>query len=302
MDTLQDLTRQLNGANDLKGVVKTMKVMAASNIGQYESAVKSLEDYNRTILFGIKAYLTREPLEISGIEDALPGKPKNIYAIVFGSDQGLVGQFNNTLKDFVCENLDKMDGNKEVWSVGERIQLLLSDTELNSTEYFPVPNSIKAVTSLTGNILIKILNQNSPKKGVNFLNTNNDEFYVIHNQPDSTGSYSPVMKQLLPLDEKWKKSITDLKWPTNNIPQILGQEKATIVSLIGEFLFMTLFKACTESLVSENTSRLIAMRRAEKNIDELVDELNLNYNSLRQSLIDSELFDIISGFEVLKRK
>ncbi len=54
-----------------------------------------------------------------------------------------------------------------------------------------------------------------------------------------------------------------------------------------------------ESLASENASRLAAMQRAEKNINELLEEFNGSYHRLRQSGIDEELFDVISGYEAL---
>jgi F-type H+-transporting ATPase subunit gamma len=65
------------------------------------------------------------------------------------------------------------------------------------------------------------------------------------------------------------------------------------------YLFVSLFKACAESLASENASRLAAMQRADKNIDELLEDLNGKFHRLRQSGIDEELFDVISGFEAL---
>ena len=57
-----------------------------------------------------------------------------------------------------------------------------------------------------------------------------------------------------------------------------------------------LYRACAESLASENASRLAAMQRADKNIDELLEDFN---RTLRQNGIDEELFDVISGFEAL---
>jgi F-type H+-transporting ATPase subunit gamma len=74
------------------------------------------------------------------------------------------------------------------------------------------------------------------------------------------------------------------------------------LALIHAYLFASLFKASAESLASENASRLAAMQRAEKNIDELLDDLNRKFHSLRQSSIDEELFDVVSGFEALKGK
>jgi hypothetical protein len=74
---------------------------------------------------------------------------------------------------------------------------------------------------------------------------------------------------------------------------------ATLRALIREYLFVSLFRACAESLASENASRLAAMERADRNIDELLEDLNGNFHRLRQSGIDAELFDVISGFEAL---
>jgi len=75
-----------------------------------------------------------------------------------------------------------------------------------------------------------------------------------------------------------------------------------LLALIREYLFVSLFRACAESLASENASRLAAMQRADKNIDELLEDLNGTFYRLRQSGIDEELFDVISGFEALSNK
>ena len=72
-------------------------------------------------------------------------------------------------------------------------------------------------------------------------------------------------------------------------------------ALIGEYGFVSLFRACAESLASENASRLAAMQRAEKNIDQLLVDMNASFHRLRQSSIDEELFDVVSGFEALSQ-
>ena len=81
----------------------------------------------------------------------------------------------------------------------------------------------------------------------------------------------------------------------------MGDGTATLRALIREYLFVSLFRACAESLASENASRLAAMQRADKNIDELLEHLNGTFHRLRQSGIDEELFDVISGFEALSK-
>jgi len=79
----------------------------------------------------------------------------------------------------------------------------------------------------------------------------------------------------------------------------IGDDTTTLRALIREYLFVSLFRACAESLASENASRLAAMQRADKNIDELLEDLNGTFHRLRQSGIDEELFDVVAGFESL---
>jgi F-type H+-transporting ATPase subunit gamma len=79
----------------------------------------------------------------------------------------------------------------------------------------------------------------------------------------------------------------------------IGGGTITLRALIREYLFISLFRACAESLASENASRLAAMQRAEKNIGELLEDLNRTFHRLRQNSIDEELFDVVSGFEAL---
>jgi F-type H+-transporting ATPase subunit gamma len=104
---------------------------------------------------------------------------------------------------------------------------------------------------------------------------------------------------LLPLDDVWVHRLAALSWPTEKLPELMGARSTTLRSLIREYLFVSLYRAAAESLASENTSRLAAMQRAEKNIDELLEELTATFHRLRQSGIDAELFDLVSGFEAL---
>lgn len=293
MDTLESLHRKLDGAEELKSVVRTMKAVAASNIGQYELAVRSLGEYYRTVSLGIVAYFRQEKMDV--VMENTPPKSndeKIILAVVLGSDQGLVGQFNDSLTEFVRQSLQAFPGKKEVWAVGERVQLLLSDIGYDVSELFPVPSSVNAITPLVQQILVK--SEERFDKG------NVKEVYIFHNRPISASGYEPVIQRLLPLDEKWRQSLEELEWPTKMIPQVIGENRPTLLALFHAYLFASLFKSCAESLASENASRLASMQRAEKNIDELLDDLSHKFHSLRQSSIDEELFDVVSGFEALK--
>jgi F-type H+-transporting ATPase subunit gamma len=107
---------------------------------------------------------------------------------------------------------------------------------------------------------------------------------------------------LLPLDAWWQKDFTQIHWPTKNLPELFGHDEATLLAFLREYLFISLFNACAESLASENASRLAAIQRAEKNSDSLLTDLNRTFYRLRQSSIDEELFAVIAGFNALSRK
>ena len=70
-------------------------------------------------------------------------------------------------------------------------------------------------------------------------------------------------------------------------------------AFVCEDLLVLLFEACAESLASESASRLAAMQSADKNIDSILETLNLKLHRIRQESIDEELFDVISGYETL---
>ena len=102
---------------------------------------------------------------------------------------------------------------------------------------------------------------------------------------------------MLPFDAPWQQDLANVSWPTKTLPEVMCGETATLRALVREYLFISLFRACAESLASENASRLAAMERADKSIDELLETLQGTFHRLRQSGIDEELFDVIAGFE-----
>jgi len=290
-DSVASLRHKIASAEELESVVRTMKAMAASSIGQYENAVRSLDDYYRTVQLGLAACFRED--KSPGVMPAIKQQQQTaIAAIVFGSDQGLVGQFNEAMVEYAVDTLEKLPGKKIVWAVGVRIQSRLAETRLQPKAGFTLPNSINAITPLVGDILIELEAQR--EQGLI------EQVYLFHNRPKTGSIYTPASQQLLPLDETWLQHLSEISWPTKNLPEVINSRERTLRALVSEYLFVTLFRACAESLASENASRLAAMQRAEKNIDELQEYLNRTFHRLRQSGIDEELFDVISGFEALR--
>ncbi len=294
-DTTASLSRKIGSAGDLQSVVRTMKAVAASSIGQYEQSVLALSDYYHCVELGLGACFREKALGNERMEKSVTDN--SIGAVVFGSDQGLVGQFNDLVVDYAIKKIltisDK-EHKPKVWAVGERVYNRLADEPVSLMGLLPVPSSIKGITPLVINILLEcesLLIQNKLS-----------ELFLFYNRPTLGTAYEPVSQRLLPLDEVWISKLTGLPWPTKILPEIIGDDVETVRALLREYLFVSLFRASSESLASENTSRLASMQRADKNIDELMIVLKQTFHRLRQSRIDEELFDVVSGFEALKNK
>ena len=293
-DTMTGLRRKITSAGQLQSVVRTMKALAASSIGQYEQSVRSLGDYYHSVELGLGVCFREGGTDYLIAEQKKQAVVGAIGAVVFGSDQGLVGQFNDVVVDYAIKTLAALPGKPHVWAVGERVYARLVDAGLKPIGLFTVPSSVKAITPLVGQIQIE--SEAHRAKG------EYASLYVFHNRPQSGSLYEPVSQRLLPLDAKWQHDLVKVRWPTANLPEVMGGGITTLHALIREYLFISIFRACAESLASENASRLAAMQRADKNIDDLLEDLNRTFHRLRQTGIDEELFDVISGFEALSGK
>jgi len=283
----EELGRKIGSAQDVQSIVRSMKALAASNIGQYERAVAALRDYSRTVELAVRA--------CSGAA-ARASPPKastgaaSVGALVFGSDQGLVGRFNEALAEFATRSLGALPGRTtRIWVVGERMEALMAIP----ARTFDAPNSVDAIGGLVGEILIDMEAAEETQEI--------REVYVFHNAPGAGATYVPVVRRLLPLDAQWQSDVAAIPWPTGKIPEVIQGAEPALTAFIREYLFILLFQACAESLASENASRLAAMQRAEKNIEDMLDEMNRCFHRIRQESIDEELFEVISGYDALAR-
>ena len=158
---------------------------------------------------------------------------------------------------------------------------------------FDAPNSVDAIGGLVGEILIDMEAAEETQEI--------REVYVFHNAPGAGATYVPVVRRLFPLDAQWQSDVAAIPWPTGKIPEVIQGAEPALTAFIREYLFILLFQACAESLASENASRLAAMQRAEKNIEDMLDEMNRCFHRIRQESIDEELFEVISGYDALAR-
>jgi len=299
MNTTESLKRNIDSAEDLGSVVRTMKTLAAVNIRQYESAAESLHEYKRAIRTGLLMLLRDGVDEADDLraDAALPG------AIVFGSDQGMCGQFNEQIASFTANLLREESPEAiPVICVGHRAADSLTGNGVSVARAFGLPGSADSMTSMVHELLPVIDNWRREYRIGRIV--------VCHNRRESASTWKPHSTRLLPLRRD------ELRLPTRE--QDIGQnEKANnIVSrclpfwtmdtrvlfsrLVRQFLFVSLFRACAESQAGENASRIAAMQSAERSIRDRLQLLKSQHAQIRQTTITEELMDVVTGFEALK--
>ncbi|MDB9339402.1 MULTISPECIES: F0F1 ATP synthase subunit gamma [Cyanophyceae] len=296
MPTIESLRAKIGSVQDLQSVVKTMKALAAVSIRQYQTAVESLADYNRTIEMGLQIVLRQRYFsEQRGIlASATDSKlsHNSLGAIIFGSDQGLCGQFNEQIASYAVEKLNDLQPEKmKIAAVGARLILPLEASEKSITEQFSVPSSVTEITAMVQEMLLTIEQWQTQQQV--------EQIILFYNKSLSGASYRPTNLRLLPVDPNWLNSLEKKAWSTPVLPTFTMNENQLFSALIRQYLFISLYLALAESLASENASRLSSMQAAEKNIEERLSDFNADYRRQRQSSITAELLDIVSGFEAL---
>jgi len=291
METLEGLKRKIHSAQELQGVVRTMKALAAVSIRQFEKAVESLAHYNRTILLALRVAIKRRSGQAAAQDSAAEG----LGALIFGSDQGMCGQLNEQIVAHAAREIDATGvaaDRRTILVVGERAAARLEAAGERIDEVLPAPSALAGVTPSVQEVLLRILDWRAAQ-GI-------DHVMLFYSELLGGASYEPRTLRLLPVDRAWLDKLQREPWPTHVLPTFSMDWDALFSALIRQYLFVSLYRAFAESLASENASRLAAMQNAERNIDERLGQLQAQFHQQRQMTITEELLDIVSGFEALK--
>ncbi|MBI1314321.1 F0F1 ATP synthase subunit gamma [bacterium] len=292
MPVLESLKRKISSAEDLQSVVGTMKTLAAVSIHQYEDAVASLTDYFETVEEGLRMVLWSSAGNLRLSE---PDRDAGTGAIVFGSDQGMCGQFNEQVTAFARDHLQTRPWGPDEPAflvIGARASARLADAGVRIDAELAAPSSASGISSLIQEVLLRIDDW--------WTNREMSRVVLFYNQRETASSYRPHARQLLPVDQTHIAGLCPGRWPRRSLPIHRMDGDRLFSMLIRQYLFVTLFRACAESLVGENASRIASMQAAERNIEELLNELRTGYNQQRQTAITEELLDVVTGFEALR--
>jgi F-type H+-transporting ATPase subunit gamma len=292
METIESLRQRMESARDLESVVKTMKAMAAASIWKYEQAVKSLVRYTRTVELGLQIALRRQEnhLQIAG-----PPRQDRLGALVFGSDQGLVGRFNDRIVDFAIDEMNALTVQQEerqMIAIGRRVAYKLEAANQPVVDAYEMPSSLSGVRPILQDMMVRLETW--------WVEEQVDRILLFHNRPESGASYEAGSVQLLPVDLEWLQRMQAEEWHSRSLPTFDMAWEDFFADLIQEYFYVTTHRAFAASLAAENASRLASMQAAEQNIEEQLNSLEKQYHQLRQSSITAELLDIVAGSEATK--
>lgn len=304
MQTLEGLKRRIKTTTSLKDIVSSMKTLSAVSVGQYEKSTKALENYVDVIEQGLQVVL--KDITFPNVKEN-PIQNQKVIAILIGSDQGLVGKFNKVISDYAFRyfkdnNIDKKDITLIV--AGRSLAPKVLSEGWNIDTLFSMPSSVKMMVAVAKKIILRLKDiafKDDKDALLNFAK-NNLKVLVFFNKKIDAVSFGQNMYQLLPVDINYLKTVKLRKWNTKQIPMYNANSAKLFSSFLRQLLFVNIYRIISQSLSAEHFTRMITMQNAEKNIDEHLEEMNLEYQQRRQTEITNELLDVVIGAEVLKSK
>lgn len=279
--TLEALGRQKATMTSIRGLVHTMKTLAAINAHPYEQAAHDVEAYQEIVLTGLHALL-----RIAGPLPVPPPGGGDRLLVAFGSDHGLCGGYNETLAEAVAARVADGLGTR-VLCVGARMAAALEGRGIAPRDVLAPPASPEGI----GRLARALLSRMAPGDAVSLAYTSR----AAH------GRAEVAVQPLLPLDPALLDDLARRPWTSRSLPGATMSPAALAASLTRGYVFTLLWRAAADAMTTENAARLALMQQAEQSVDERLGALSAEMNGVRQTGITTELLDVAIGFETLRR-
>jgi F-type H+-transporting ATPase subunit gamma len=290
--TLEALARRTTSMEGIHSVVHTMKTLSVINSAPYEHAARAIEAYHDTVLDGLHAFLSQS----GPISTATADRAINVM-VVFGSDHGLCGNYNEALAKHVGQHTATDAGETTtILCIGAQMKDALTDQGLDAQKAFFPPASVDGIGRLA-NLLTRKLDDIRQAKQPQEVCVSLAYFARM-----ADGMQAPQITALLPLDPALTSDLQTKPWSSRSLPYFSMQHSDLFLALLRGHMFASLFRAAAEAMVTENAARLALMQQAEQSVDDRLQDLKADTRAVRQTQITTELLDVIIGFEALKKR
>ena len=318
MPSLKEIKGRIASVNSTRKITSAMKMVASSKLHHAQVAIQNMLPYETMLEHILKSFLAAEAEAQTVFDQERP--VKRVALVVFSSNSSLCGGFNSNVIKMLQRTVDAYEeelgkGSVEVWPIGrkvtEKARKLGYDVKCDKVSLIDHPNVQECIDM-------------AMELGGKFYDGEIDRVEILYHHFKSAGSQILTNKTFLPIDieselerdherdltsniatkkaqdylkkNRRKKEVKEGEVAPLNDNFIVEPDMDTVLSkLIPKLAHLMLYTALLDSVASEHAARMVAMQTATDNADELLRQLNLQYNKSRQQAITSELLDIVGG-------
>lgn len=317
MPSLKEIKNRISSVNSTRKITSAMKMVASSKLHHAQVMIENMLPYESMLEHILKSFLASEIDATT--EYSLKRPVKSVALVVYSSNSSLCGGFNSNIIKMMQQVINEYSQsgieNIIIYPIGRKVAEKVAKLGLKCGGDF---SQIADKPNI--NSCIKLAESLAEK----FINGDVDRVEMIYHHFKSAGSQILTRKTFLPIDVQSELDFDDERDLSSNIATLEAQEylrkngKKTITEkeevtplndnfivepdmntvlalLIPKLLHLMIYTALLDSNASEHAARMVAMQTATDNADELLRELNLQYNKSRQQAITNELLDIVGG-------
>lgn len=317
MPSLKEIKNRISSVNSTRKITSAMKMVASSKLHHAQTMIENMLPYETLLEHILKTFLASETDARTVLNEVRP--VKRVALVVYASNSSLCGGFNanviRLLQHVVDEYAELGKENIVIYPIGRKVAEKAVKMGLNVAGDFTAlaekPNANDCITI-------------ARELGEKFISGEYDRVEMIYHHFKSAGSQILTRKPFLPIDIEEELKRDHERDLTSNVTSKKAQEyikrkeeekkgehkeavplndnflvepdmNTVLTKLIPKYLHLMVYTALLDSIASEHAARMVAMQTATDNADEILRELNLQYNKSRQQAITSELLDIVGG-------
>jgi F-type H+-transporting ATPase subunit gamma len=274
----RDLEQKVKTFEDIHDIVNAMKAYAGLNIRKTEEYISTVRAFEQNVFYALAGLIAGFP--VMTIPERTEGRR---VLIVFGSDQGLCGPYNDRITDVVSKVLKAGDA---LFIVGRRLKSDVEQRELRIADFTESAVSVEGIMDKMETLLVKIM---AVYSGADFFNLAVVFTTIIKNRAEI------IIEQILPPDIN---KIRNLEFPLKK-PLIYLKPETLLEKLVQEILYISVYRCYIEAIRSENWYRIRSMESASENITKNITDLEVARKYLRQEEITAEILEILGGSRLI---
>lgn len=294
-DNIQSIKRRIKSVNSTKQITHAMELVASAKLRKSRELAECRRPYFEAVMETMDRIVEKTNISSNIYMKARP--VKKVAYLVITADRGFAGGYNTNIAKMVEEAMASKEETL-LYTIGSKgrdyFKHRMYNIEAEYVGFSEAPSYFQAKE--IANIVLQ-----------GFKNEMFDEVYLAYTQFVSTITQKPMLVKLLPLTRESLKSEKKTAEELENIPlsemTVMRYEpdpEELLEYLIPSYVSNTIFGAMVESAASEQGARRMAMESATTNATEMIDDLTLKYNRVRQAAITQEISEIVSGAEALK--